>query len=256
MTPTTADWIAANRNSHDHLSAVVANMDEALAGSPSYDSEWSIGAAASHLGSQAEIFKLFLDAGLTGTPAPGIEAIQPIWDIWNAKAPLEQVVDCITANEAFVSRVEALSDAEKSDVSLDLFGSALDLSGLLAMRLSEHAIHTWDIEVAITPDALLPQGAVDLLVDRLSATAHRSGKTAGSDDSFVIDTLQPARRFLVTTGPDVTFGEGPDHASPDLTLPSEAMIRLVYGRLDTAHAPADLADDDILAKVRAVFPGF
>ena len=37
---------------------------------PSYDTEWSVGQVLSHLGSQAEIFELFLDAvqGKTGVP--------------------------------------------------------------------------------------------------------------------------------------------------------------------------------------------
>ena len=43
-------------------------------------------------------------------------------------------------------------------------------------------------------------------------------------------------------------------AEPDLELPAEALVRLVYGRLDPDHTPAVRggADLDVL---RGVFPG-
>ena len=56
----------------------------------SYDSEWSIAQVLSHLGSQAEVFDLWLDAGLTGQEPPGREAFGPIWEAWNARSPQAQ----------------------------------------------------------------------------------------------------------------------------------------------------------------------
>jgi hypothetical protein len=45
-------------------------------------------------------------------------------------------------------------------------------------------------------------------------------------------------------------------AAPDLELPSEAFIRLVYGRLDPAHTPAVNGSPTLLDDLRAAFPGF
>src|ERR1700709_1135174 len=75
-----------------HYSLVIALSglsDEQLTG-PSYADDWSIAQVASHLGSGAEIFGLFLEAGLCHTPAPGAEEFQPIWSRWNAMPAPEQ----------------------------------------------------------------------------------------------------------------------------------------------------------------------
>jgi hypothetical protein len=41
-----------------------------------------------------------------------------------------------------------------------------------------------------------------------------------------------------------------------LRLPAESLIRLVYGRLDRDHCPADVSTDGVdLDMLRAVFPG-
>jgi len=41
-----------------------------------------------------------------------------------------------------------------------------------------------------------------------------------------------------------------------LQLPAEAMVRLVYGRLDTQHTPVAVAGDGRLDQLRTAFPGF
>ncbi len=56
-----------------------------------------------------------------------------------------------------------------------MFGSEQDLAGLARMRLSEHAVHTWDVVVALQPSAPVAPEAVDLLVDSLGAVAARTG---------------------------------------------------------------------------------
>jgi hypothetical protein len=43
---------------------------------------------------------------------------------------------------------------------------------------------------------------------------------------------------------------------PDLELPADALIRLVFGRLDPDHSPATAAEAPYLDELRQVFPGF
>ena len=43
--------------------------------------------------------------------------------------------------------------------------------------------------------------------------------------------------------------------APDLRLPAESLVRLVYGRLDPAHTPV-AADSTGLDDLRGLFPGF
>ena len=64
MEPSPAPWISALRHSHDRLRASAEPLDLAQLEQLSYASEWSIAQVLSHLGSQAEIFGMFLEAGL------------------------------------------------------------------------------------------------------------------------------------------------------------------------------------------------
>src|SRR5262249_14769816 len=106
-------WIEALRHSHDALRAIVEPMDEAGLRRQSYASDWSIAQVLSHLGSGAEIFALFLDAGLNGAEPPGGDTFQPIWQAWNARSPQAQATDALAADEALVKRLESLDAGER-----------------------------------------------------------------------------------------------------------------------------------------------
>jgi uncharacterized protein (TIGR03083 family) len=251
--PDSSAWIVALRNSHDRLASLLQPLDADDVRQPSYASDWSIADVASHLGSQAEIFGLFLAAGLSGDAAPGGEVFQPIWDRWNALPPVEQVAQSLAANEAFVSRLEQIEPAEAEKFALSMFGSDFDLAGLAAMRLSEHALHAWDIAVALDPSATVSADAVDLLIDGIAVGAARSGKPVAGVDPIAITTTAPERHFLLTVHPDVELAGNAEQAPDGLPLPAEALIRLVAGRLDPDHSPSD---DYRLTELRTVFPGF
>jgi uncharacterized protein (TIGR03083 family) len=248
-------WISAVRDSHDRFAATVEPLSGDEVTGPSYASDWSIADTASHLGSQAEIFTLFLEAGLRGEAAPGGDQFGPIWDQWNSRTPQEQVADSVAVNDAFVSSLERLSEADRTRFGLSAFGMELDLAGMLAMRLGEHALHTWDVVVALDPSAVVAPGAVELLIDRLASTAGRAGQASTPGRSVLVETVGPSRTFVLTTGPEVSLAPTAAGDDAELRLPAEALIRLVYGRLDADHAPDGL-DDELLAQLREVFPGF
>ena len=166
-------WIAALRNSQDRLANLVAGLSDEQLRAKSYDDEWSVAQVLSHLGSQAEIFSLLLDAGLSGGEPPGPDVFGPIWDSWNARSPAQQAADSIAANEGLVRRLEGLDADQVAAFHLAAFGRALDLADLARMRLSEHAVHVWDVAVTIDPEAGVAPDAVALLVDHLGDTASR-----------------------------------------------------------------------------------
>ena len=57
--------------------------------------------------------------------------------------------------------------------------------------------------------------------------------------------------------PDLSVQLVDGDAAADLTLPAEAFLRLVYGRLDPAHTPSSVTGDTgRLADLRKAFPGF
>ena len=167
-------WIDALRYSHDRLRTLVGPLDLDQLEQPSYASEWSIAQVLSHLGSQAEIFSLFLDAGLGGSDPPGREAFAPIWDAWNARSPQDQAADALRVDGALVERFESLDDKQRERLHVELFGMNLDTTGLARMRLGEHAVHTWDVAVALDPAATVAPDAVHLLVGSFSRSPRRS----------------------------------------------------------------------------------
>src|SRR5215472_422633 len=237
-------WLDALRRSHERLRAVAGPLDADQLRRQSYAADWSIAQVLSHIGSQAEIFGLFLDAGLSGQDPPGPEVFGPIWETWNVKGAQDQAADALRADETVTERFESIDDEQRKRFALKLFGMDFDATGLARMRLGEHAVHTWDI-------------AVDLLIDTLGQLVARAGKPGGAQRRLHVSTSSPVRHFTLETGATVTLtASGYSEGLPELALPAEAFIRLVYGRLDPAHTPPVETRRADLDELRQVFPGF
>jgi len=248
-------WIDALRHSHDHLQALVESLDLGQLQQRSYCTEWSIAQVLSHIGSSAEVFGLWLDAGLSGQDPPGSDAFGPIWSTWNAKEPQAQAVDGLRADETAVERLESLDPDQRGRLRLNLFGMDLDAAGLARLRVGEHAIHTWDVAVALDPSATVQPDAVGLLVDTIGQLTAWAGKPDGKQRQLRIQTSDPERHFVLETGTAVTLTAADGDHPPDLRLPAEAFIRLVYGRLDPAHTPPVETGSTALEELRPLFPG-
>jgi uncharacterized protein (TIGR03083 family) len=254
--PTPRTWIEALRVSHNRLVSVTDVLTPEQLTGPSYCLEWTVAQVLSHLGSGAEIFGLLLDAALSGGEPPSRDAYPPIWDSWNGRSPERQAQDCRTTNATCVGRLEALDDGQLAALHLSLFGMEMDAAGLGRMRLSEHAVHTWDVAVALDPAAQVGQSAVDLLIDNLSPVAGRVGKSVGEPLCVGVSTIDPRRQLTLSVNDAVEIART---AMPDTTatieLPAEAFVRLIYGRLDPGHTPAGVTatgvDLDLLREVFA-----
>jgi uncharacterized protein (TIGR03083 family) len=261
--PNLDEVLAGLLGSHDRLAAALTPLTEAQISAQSYDDEWTIGQVASHLGSGAEVFALFLDAGVQQTPAPGIEQFQPVWARWDAKSGPEQAADVLSADAAFADRLAALTPAERERWRLDMFGTEQTLAGLLQMRLGEHALHTWDAAVALDPAATVPDDATALIIDRLPSLVERVGKPSPEPHRLRVTTTDPSQEFLLdltTDGARLEPVDPDSNAAPDATgqlrLPGEAFVRLLYGRLDPDHTPTSVAADGVdLDTLRHAFPG-
>jgi uncharacterized protein (TIGR03083 family) len=250
-------WLGALRRCHDRMAALVGGLNADGLRGPSFCTEWTIAQVLSHLGSQAEIFSLFVDAGLAGGDAPSQDAMEPIWDRWNAREPEAQAAESLAANEALITRLESLDAGTIAAFHLDLFGMDVDATGLVRMRLSEYAVHAWDVAVARDPDARVAPDAVELLVDGLPAMAGRIATPATQPATIAVTTVDPVRRFVLTTGGVSLEPLGTESGAPrvdgSIELAAEVLLRLVYGRLlesDTMRAQGISAAD-----LQAVFPG-
>jgi hypothetical protein len=141
---------------------------------------------------------------------------------------------------------------------LNLYGMEMDAVGLPRTRLAEHAVHAWDIEVALDPTAQVAPDAVALLIDTLDFIANRAGKPQGKAIRLHVRTSEPERDLSLRVGDEVELVEGADDtADGELRIPAEAFLRLVYGRLDSNHAPPVeiTAPGVTLDDLRGVFPG-
>jgi uncharacterized protein (TIGR03083 family) len=254
--------VRALRSSHDLLASLAAGLDDAAPTRMSYCTEWTIAQVYSHLGSGAEINLAWLTAAREHTEPIGQDAMQEIWGRWNALSPQEQVAEAIGSDARLVEAYEAMSTEELAAAHISVFGGMLELdgSGLALFRLPEHALHTWDVAVALDPSARVAPYAVDLLIDQLAGRTGWMAKPSGATWSVRVETTDPARTLVIAATPESVSLEngGPDQPDGVVRMPAESLVRLTFGRLDDANSDSvdTSATKVTLADLRAVFPGF
>jgi uncharacterized protein (TIGR03083 family) len=256
-------WIGALRGSQRRLAALVGTLSPEQLRGPSYDSEWTVAQVLSHLGSQAEISQGTLKAVLAGTDLPGLDDFRKIWDVWDARDADEQAAQSLIQDASYIGRLEQLTGGQHDGIRAQMFGMEFDAVGLVWLRLGEHALHTWDVAVSFDPEATVAPGCVALLVDRAGWTAGRAGKPQGKHFRVGIETTGPERHFLLDVGDSVSLAAAPaaeaaGDTTAQLRMPAEALLRLIYGRLDPDHTPPveTLAGNIDLDLLRQTFPGF
>jgi len=85
------------------------------------------------------------------------------------------------------------------------------------------------------------------------------GKKAADPAVIAVTATSPDGAYTLDTGGvTLTPGAGETPASASVELTSEALLRLVYGRVDeSALASGELRAENVtLPELRAVFPGF
>ena len=98
----------------------------------------------------------------------------------------------------------------------------------------------------------------ELVVDDLELIGRYTAKpTPGEPRVVTVRTTDPPRRFIVElTAEGATLAPSDDSTGEvDLTLPAEAFVRLLYGRLDPAHTPPIPGDPALLDRLRTTYPG-
>lgn len=255
--------IEALRTSVERLRGMVAPLDDDAIVQPAYPSEWTIAEVVSHVGSGAVISRRRLEDELAGS-ALADDFAPKTWDEWDAKSPRAQVDDGLVADAAFLAALGSL-DADQRDAFTFAMGPmSFDFDGFIGLRLNEHALHTWDIDVALDPSATIPAEIAAFVVDGLGMIGRFTAQpTAGDDAVISVRTTDPDRRFTLTlTAEGATLAAAPAIAGGvadvdvvDVELPAEALVRLVYGRLDSAHTPPLVGDPALIERIRATYPG-
>ena len=251
MTP----QLEALRSSVARLADLVAPLDDTQLERQAYPTEWRIADVLSHLGSGAVIMVRRIQDGLVGKALPD-DFAPSVWDEWNAKSPRDKSDAALAADHALLERFDALSDQERSTFSTSFGPLTVGFDDLVGLRLNEHGMHTWDVEVTLDPTATLHPEQTALIIDNLGLLARYTAKPTGSLRTIAVRTTDPARDFVVDMAVDsVTFSPEPAQGAHPLVLPAEAFARLLYGRLDPDHTPPVDDEADDIAELRKVFPG-
>ncbi|MEV4754674.1 maleylpyruvate isomerase family mycothiol-dependent enzyme [Micromonospora sp. NPDC049559] len=264
MTTPADEIIAALRSGHEELAALVRDLGPDDLVRPSGASEWQVSQVLSHLGSGAEINLATLTAARSGAPAPEGDFNRGVWARWDAMPPAEHASGFLAANQRLVEAYEALDATAREELRINLgfLPAPVDVAAAARMRLSEFALHQWDVEVAFNPFATVTPVAVPLLLVQIAhmfAWVAKPAALGGREATLTLRLTDPEGTYALRLGDKIELTEGaPERADGELILPGEAWLRLATGRLGPEHTPGTVrvTGPITLDDLRRLFPGF
>ena len=255
--------IAALRSGYDSLAGLVSGYsDQQLAG-PTGADDWDVSQVLSHLGSGAEIAQNGLHAALERRPGPGVEFNKTVWARYDGAGRRERLEWFLAANEALTQSYESLSEETRATLKIEMsfLPAPVDVATAASGRLSEFALHSWDVRVGSDAAATIAPEATRQLLPRTVLSGGFLGKPDALDGkrALIAVTTTDATELALHLGEQISVSAGaPEQSDGTLTLPAEAWIRLLTGRLKPPYLPAEITmtgttDLDLL---RRVFPPF
>jgi uncharacterized protein (TIGR03083 family) len=249
--------IAELRAIHNRLAGRVSGLSADQLTTQSGAEDWQVADVLSHLGSGSEIWRYPVAAG-AGAPEDQ-PSNQEVWDRWNAMAPADQAAGFVGAEERLVATYEALTPEQRESVQVDLgfMPQPVPLATALGMRLSEMAMHGWDVEVGLDPAAGLSERSAELLLRHFGETMAFMVGFMGKPDGVPPVRVALGDHSLVLDD-GVRVEPGTDGATATFDGPLEAGVRLLAGRLGPGHTPSgvSVSGDVTLDELRKVFPGY
>lgn len=255
--------IATLHAGHDTLAGLVTGLsDEELTG-PTGASEWDVSQVLSHLGSGAEINRAAVQAALDGEPNPGMDFARSVWTRWDSASRRERLDGFLREDVALLALYDSVADRDELRIDMGFLPAPVDVATAARFRLTEFALHSWDVRVGFDPAAALTPAEAERISPLVGQMVRMLGKPEAADGAGTVirvTTAEPEEVLALHLGESVSVGadEAGQRADGTLSLPAEAWIRLTTGRLGPAHTPASVTatgatDLDVL---RRVFPGF
>jgi uncharacterized protein (TIGR03083 family) len=256
--------IAALRTGYDGLAELVEKFSDTDLTGPSGAAEWDISQVLSHLGSGAEIMTSTVRAAFDGNPALGGDYNQSVWDRWNAMTPRQRADGFLEKNETLTALFESLDSTQREELRIDLgyLPEPVDVATVARMRLNELTLHSWDVRVGRDPNATLAPEAVAELLHGPNNLIGWISKPAALNGEFAViqvTTSAPAAELTLHLTDPVSLDHTPaDNADGTLTLPAEAWLRLLAGRLRPQYTPSGIETTGAasLETLREVFAGY
>ncbi|HLH21127.1 MAG TPA: maleylpyruvate isomerase family mycothiol-dependent enzyme [Chloroflexota bacterium] len=202
---------------------------------------WAAKHAVAHLVQALWFFNAATHAALDGQPPPPSEpALMDAAVAQLVAQPRESVLGLLAErNEAYCEYLDSL-DVAALPAPVDLTYMVLPLWQLALLRMNELVLHRWDIRAARQPDAPVESEGVPMALE-MSLGGAQIMATHGekTDGTWQLDVAGPGGGpvTLRVQGDLVsaTRGTAPG-ADVRLALASEALLRLLWGRLDLAMA--------------------
>lgn len=263
MTTLADRTITALRQTHDDVAGLVPTLSDDQLSLTSGAAEWTVAQALSHLGSGAEIALAGLRAALDDEAAPGQEFNQGVWDRRNSMSSRQQAEEFVQHDIALVEAAEALTPDQRESVQakLGFLPGPIPLTSVLGMRLSEAALHSWDVRVALDAAATLDAASAAVLVehysDGLGFMLGFSGKADQLAQRAVVHAPEADVAVVIDDSVSLVAAVSSE-ATATFTGAPEALLRLLAGRLAAAYTPAmvEVTGSVTLDDMRRVFPGY
>jgi uncharacterized protein (TIGR03083 family) len=255
---------ALMRAEHQGLDAYLDTLSPDDWKGPSFASDWKVYQVVSHLGSGPEINNGTLRHVLFGDPEITDEQRRAIWGRFDSLAPDEVHAAFRETNDRMFATLTSLTDDQLAAQVPWFGGGTAPLAMLLAARLSEQTLHTWDIRVMKNPAATLtPDNVPDVLeflAGRIDVFVRPelAGPLGDKTIQFDLSDPQATVALSLTEGGPPSVTAGPV-SNPDLRVATsaETFIRLVWGRYRAPASPARLELDqpELQPHLIAAFPG-
>ncbi|WP_328475032.1 maleylpyruvate isomerase family mycothiol-dependent enzyme [Actinoplanes sp. NBC_00393] len=253
--------VVALRSEHDSLATLAPTLSGDQLTGPSGASAWTVADVLSHLGSGAEITLAGFRAAVGEAEAPGPDFNQSVWDRWNATSPQDQATGAVASDDALVAALESVPAERHDDLQIRTFlPEPVSFASFAALRLSEVALHTWDVRAGLDPAATVAGDSADVLAEHLAGglgfLLGFIAKPKEVAEFAVVEISGTPYRIVIDDSVRLTTEAVPATATFSGSL--EAALRLLYGRLTAEHTPADIevTGNVTLDELRAVFPGF
>jgi uncharacterized protein (TIGR03083 family) len=243
---------------HDRLAGRVTGLSADRLSADSGAEDWRVADVLSHLGSGAEIGRYPLVAAAGA--AEDAPANEEVWDRWNALAPAEQATGFVEADERLVATYEGLTPEQRESIHVDLgfLPQPVPLATSLGMRLSEAALHGWDVEVGLDPAAGLSERSAELMLRHYSEPLAFMFGFIGKPEGASPVRVALGDHSIVVDPDGVRLEAGTAGATAIFHGPLEAGVRVLSGRLRPEYTPHDVSvsGDITLDELRKLFPGY
>jgi uncharacterized protein (TIGR03083 family) len=264
MTQLADRTIDADHRTYERLARLVGSLTDEQLTQRSGASEWTVAQVLSHLGSGAEITLDSLRAAQAGRERAA-DANESAWARWNAMSPREHADGYLRAGAELDQAYAELDPAQRAElrVPMGFLPQPADMDLFTGMRLNEAALHAWDVAVAFDPSATVPDDVAAVLVDQyLGPLSVLLGLTAQPDQlsdrpvTLTVRTTAPDRTLALRLADQAELMDGPTRSDGEVTLPLEALPRLLSGRLRASDTGIVVHGRVSLEALRRVFPGY